>query len=166
MMKTNEYKFYMQACDHEGNPIEGAQIMDLEKDFKVEKDGVVVGQLRYKECKGLNEIGAARVYTEEYSDSDRLRVHIPDNLTHKATTVTLTLYFVGEDRYKVYDSFNTYLKESKYHIYYDSARKKKLTFFMKDEIGVGESQWFGSTPYIQVEYKLSNIFGKTEDIEI
>ena len=165
-MKTNEYKFYMQACDHEGNPIEGAQIMDLEKDFKVEKDGVVVGQLRYKECKGLNEIGAARVYTEEYSDSDRLRVHIPDNLTHKPTTVTLTLYFVGEDRYKVYDSFNTYLKESKYHIYYDSARKKKLTFFVKDEIGVGESQWFGSTPYIQVEYKLSNIFGKTEDIEI
>ena len=160
------YKFYMQECDKEGNPIEGAQIMDLEKDFKVEKDGVVVGQLRYKECKGLIEIGAARVYTEEYSDSDRLRVHIPDNLTHKPTTVTLTLYFVGEDRYKVYDSFNTYLKESKYHIYYDSARKKKLTFFVKDEIGVGESQWFGSTPYIQVEYKLSNIFGKTEDIEI
>ena len=165
-MKTNEYKFYMQACDHKGIPIEGAQIMDLEKDFKVEKDGVVVGQLRYKECKGLNEIGAARVYTEEYSDSDRLRVHIPDNLTHKPTTVTLTLYFVGEERYKVYDSFNTYLKGSKYHMYYDSARKKKLTFFVKDEIGVGESQWFGSTPYIQVEYKLSNIFGKTEDIEI
>ena len=165
-MKTNEYKFYMQATDHEGIPIEGAQIMDLEKDFKVEKDGVVVGQLRYKECKGLNEIGAARVYTEEYSDSDRLRVHIPDNLTHKPTTVTLTLYFVGEERYKVYDSFNTYLKGAKYHMYYDSARKKKLTFFVKDEIGVGESQWFGSTPYIQVEYKLSNIFGKTEDIEI
>ena len=160
------YKFYMVACDNKGNPIVGAQTMDLEKDFKVEKDGVVVGQLRYKECKGLNEIGAARVYTEEYSDSDRLRVHIPDNLTHKPTTVTLTLYFVGEDRYKVYDSFNTYLKESKYHIYYDSARKKKLTFFVKDEISVGESQWFGSTPYIQVEYKLSNIFGKTEDIEI
>ena len=159
------YKFYMVACDNKGNPIAGAQTMDLEKDFKVEKNGVVVGQLRYKECKGLNEIGAARVYTEEYSDSDRLRVHIPDNLTHKPTTVTLTLYFVGEDRYKVYDSFNTYLKESKYHIYYDSARKKKLTFFVKDEIGVGESQWFGSTPYIQVEYKLSNIFGRTFDVE-
>lgn len=165
-MKTNEYKFYMQATDSKGVALEGAQIMDLEKDFKAEKDGVVVGQLRYKECKGLNEIGAARVYTEEYSDSDRLRVHIPDNLTHKPTTVTLTLYFVGEDRYKVYDSFNTYLKGSKYHMYYDSARKKKLTFFVKDEISVGESHWFGSTPYIQVEYKLSNIFGKTEDIEI
>lgn len=155
----------MVACDNKGNPIEGVQTMDLERDFKVEKDGVVVGQLRYKECKGLNEIGAARVYTEEYSDSDRLRVHIPDNLTHKPTTVTLTLYFVGEDRYTVYDSFNAYLKGSKYHIYYDTARKKKLVFFVKDEISVGESQWFGSTPYIQVEYKLSNIFGRTFDVE-
>ena len=161
-----KYKFYMQECDKEGNPIEGAQIMDLEKDFKVEKDGFVVGQLRYKECKGLNDIGSARVYTEEYLDSDRLRVYIPDNLTHSPTTVTLTLYFVGEDRYNVYDSFNTYLKGSKYHIYYDSARKKKLAFFVKDGISVGESQWYGSTPYIQVDYKLSNIFGKTEDIEI
>lgn len=159
------YKFYMVACDNKGNPIVGAQTMDLEKDFKVEKDGVVVGQLRYKECKGLNEIGSARVYTEEYSDSDRLRVHIPDNLTHKPTTVTLTLYFVGEDRYNVYDSFNAYLKGSKYHIYYDTARKKKLVFFVKDGISVGESQWFGSTPYIQVSYKLSNIFGRTFDVE-
>ena len=159
------YKFYMVACDNKGNPIDGAQTMDLEKDFKVEKNGVVVGQLRYKECKGLNEIGAARVYTEEYSDSDRLRVYVPDNLTHKPTTVTLTLYFVGEDRYNVYDSFNAYLKGSKYHIYYDTARKKKLTFFVKDEISVKESQWYGSTPYIQVEYKLSNIFGRTFDVE-
>ena len=159
------YKFYMVACDNKGNPIVGAQTMDLEKDFKVEKNGVVVGQLRYKECKGLNEIGAARVYTEEYSDSDRLRVHIPDNLTHKPTAVTLTLYFVGEDRYTVYDSFNAYLKGSKYHIYYDTARKKKLIFFVKDGISVGEIQWFGSTPYIQVSYKLSNIFGRTFDVE-
>ena len=159
------YKFYMVACDNKGNPIVGAQTMDLEKDFKVEKDGVVVGQLRYKECKGLHDIGSARVYTEEYSDSNRLRVHIPDKLTHKPTTVTLTLYFIGEDRYNVYDSFNTYLKGSKYHIYYDTARKKKLTFFVKDGISVGESQWFGSTPYIQVDYKLSNIFGRTFDVE-
>ena len=159
------YKFYMVACDNKGNPIVGAQTMDLEKDFKVEKNGVVVGQLRYKECKGLNEIGAARVYTEEYSDSDRLRVYVPDNLTHKPTTVTLTLYFVGEDRYTVYGSFNAYLKGSKYHIYYDTARKKKLVFFVKDGISVGESQWFGSIPYIQVDYKLSNIFGRTFDVE-
>ena len=158
------YKFYMVACDNKGMPIKGAPTMDLERDFKVEKDGVVVGQLRYKECKGLNEIGEARVYTEEYSDSDRLRVHIPDNLTHKPTTVTLTLYFIGEDRYTVYDSFNVYLKGSKYHIYYDTARKKKLVFFVKDGISVEESQWLGSTPYIQVAYKLSNIFGRTFDV--
>lgn len=151
------YKFYMVACDNKGEPIKGARTMDLERDF----DG-----LKYSSIEGIETIGEAKnIYSESYSDSDRLRVYVPDNLTHKPTTVTLTLYFVGKNRYNVYDSFNTYLKESKYHIYYDSARKKKLTFFVKDEIGVGESQWFGSTPYIRVEYKLSNIFGRTFDVE-
>ena len=151
------YKFYMVACDNKGNPIDGAQTMDLEKDFN---------GLKYSSMEGIETIGAAKnIYSESYSDSDRLRVYVPDNLTHKPTTVTLTLYFVGENRYNVYDSFNTYLKGSKYHIYYDTARKKKLIFFVKDGISVGESQWFGSTPYIQVEYKLSNIFGRTFDVE-
>ena len=150
------YKFYMVACDNKGVPITGARTMDLERDF----DG-----LKYSSMEGIETIGAAKnIYSESYSDSDRLRVYVPDNLTHKPTTVTLTLYFVGENRYNVYDSFNAYLKGSKYHIYYDTARKKKLVFFVKDGISVGESQWYGSTPYIQVEYKLSNIFGRTFDV--
>ena len=150
------YKFYMVACDNKGMPIKGAQTMDLERDF----DG-----LKYSSMEGIETIGAAKnIYSESYSDSDRLRVYVPDNLTHNPTTVTLTLYFVGENRYNVYDSFNAYLKGSKYHIYYDTARKKKLIFFVKDEISVKESQWYGSTPYIQVEYKLSNIFGRTFDV--
>jgi hypothetical protein len=152
----SEYKFYMQECDKEGNILVGTSPKDLEVDF---------AGLRYKECKGLNTIGAANVYTESYADSNRLRVHVPSNLTNKATTVTLSLYFIGEDRYKVYDAFNEYLRNSPYHIYYDTARKKRFAFFVKEEISPSVSQWYGSTPYIEVSYKLSNIFGRTFDVE-
>lgn len=152
----SEYKFYMQECDKEGNILAESEPKSLEEHFK---------GLRYKSCKGLNTIGAANVYTESYADSERLRVHVPSNLTNKATTVTLSLYFVGEDRYKAYDSFNEYLRESPYHIYYDTARKKRFAFFVKEEISPSTSQWYGSTPYIEVSYKLSNIFGRTFDVE-
>lgn len=154
---TSIYKFYMQACDKTGNILAGAPKKDLEADFE---------GLRYKECTGLNDIGNPNVYTEEFADSNRLRVYIPENVTHKPTTVTLTLYFVGNNRYKTYDAFNNYLKSSKFFIYYDTARKKKLTFFLKESITVNSSLWYGDMPYIEVQYKLSNIFGKTEDIDV
>ena len=160
-MSEANYKFYVQPCDKYGVVIEGSSKKSIEEDFNVEE-----GQVRYKECKGLNTIGGANIYSESYADSERLRVYVPSNLTHKPTTVTLTLYFIGENRYKCYDAFNTYLKSSPYHTYYDTARKKKLVFFVKDEIATNASQWYGSHPYLEVSYKLSNIFGKTEDIEI
>lgn len=146
----------MQECDERGNVLADTSAKDLEVDF--------VG-LRYKECKGLDTIGAANVYTESYADSPRLRVHVPSNLTHKPTTVTLTLYFIGEERYASYKAFNAYLKASPFHVYYDTARKKKLVFYVKDEIATDKSQWYGSHPYIEVSYKLSNIFGMTFDVE-
>lgn len=152
----SEYKFYMQECDKEGNILVGSEPKSLEEAFQ---------GLRYKECKGLDTIGAANVYTESYADSDRLRVHVPRSLTHKPTTVTLTLYFIGERRYEGYNAFNAYLKGSPFHIYYDTARKKKLVFYVKDEIATDKSQWHGSHPYIEVSYKLSNIFGRTFDVE-
>lgn len=151
----SEYKFYMQECDERGNVLADTRAKDLEVDF--------VG-LRYKECKGLDTIGAANVYAESYADSERLRVHVPSKLTHKPTTVTLTLYFIGDERYAVHDAFNDYLKASPFHVYHDTARNKKLVFYVKDEITTGKSQWYGNHPYIEVSYKLSNIFGRTFDV--
>lgn len=146
----------MQAVDKNGEPLAGAPLKDLEKDFY---------GLKYKECKGLETIGEANnIYTESFADSDKLRTYVPSVITHKPTSVTLSLYFTGEDRYKVYDAFNTYLKSASYFMYYDTARYMKLVFFVKDGISVSDSKWNGSTPYIQVDYKLSNIFGKTENI--
>ena len=89
-MKTNEYKFYMQATDSKGVALEGAPIKDLEVDFE---------GLRYLKATGLNDIGEARVYTETFADSDRTRVYIPSEVTHKQTTVTLSLVFIGKKRH-------------------------------------------------------------------
>ena len=50
------YKFYMVACDNKGNPIVGAQTMDLEKDFE---------GLKYSSMEGIETIGAAKnIYSE------------------------------------------------------------------------------------------------------
>lgn len=153
---SSTYKFYMQAVDKNGQPLSGAPLKDLEVDF--------LG-LKYRECKGLETIGAPQnIYTESYADSDKLRTYVPLVITNKPTTVTLSLYFTGEDRYKSYDEFNAYLRSSSYFMYYDTARYRKLVFFVKNEISVSDTRWYGSMPYIEVNYKLSNIFGKTENI--
>ena len=150
------YKFYMVACDNKGNPIVGAQTMDLEKDFE---------GLKYSSMDGIETIGAAKnIYSESYSDSDRLRVYVPSEVKHKETEITFTVYFTGKDRYKVYDAFNAYITKG-FHRYRDTARNKWFAFYIKSELKPAESMWCGSTPYLKMEYKLSNIFGRTFDVE-
>lgn len=109
MSNEHGYKFFLQECDKKGEVLDGTTPKNIEEDFNMEDNS---GLVKYKECKGLNTTGSANIYTEQYADSDRLRVHVPEKLTHKQTTVTLTLYFIGENRYKCYDEFNAYLKES------------------------------------------------------
>lgn len=145
----------MVACDNKGNPIVGAQTMDLEKDFK---------GMKYSSMEGIETIGAAKnIYSESYSDSDRLRVYVPTEVKHKETEITLTVYFTGKDRYKVYDEFNAYITKG-FHRYRDTARNKWFAFYIKSELKPAESMWYGSTPYLKMEYKLSNIFGRTFDV--
>lgn len=150
------YKFYMVACDNKGNPIVGAQTMDLEKDFE---------GLKYSSMEGIETIGAAKnIYSESYSDSDRLRVYVPTEVKHKETEITFTVYFTGKNRHKTYDAFNAYITKG-FHRYHDSARNKWFAFYIKSELKPAESMWYGSTPYLKMEYKLSNIFGRTFDVE-
>ena len=149
------YKFYMVACDNKGNPIVGAQTMDLEKDFE---------GLKYSSMEGIETIGASKnIYSESYSDSDRLRVYVPAEVKHKETEITLTVYFTGANRFKTYDAFNAYIKEG-FHRYSDTARKKWFAFYVKSELKPAESMLYGSAPYLKMEYKLSNIFGRTFDV--
>lgn len=136
----------MQRIDIPGQPIK-----NLEKDFP---------GLRYSKCDGLNDIGESVVYEESYPESDSVRLFIPDNPINKQTIINLTLYFVGDSRQKVKDDFDDYIRKG-IHKYWDTARKKEFTFYVKDKITPSEERSYGGIPYIEVTYKLSNINGKT-----
>lgn len=165
-MSEKEYNFYMQACDIDGNKItlpEGYQGEDkflLENEIELED---YFKGLLYIKCVGLNSIGKVKnIYTETYSDADRLRVFMPKEVKNEETVVTLTLVFQGENRNEVRDSFNDYIRQG-FHKYWDTARNKEFVFFIKDELPIGEEMWYGSTPYLQCDYKLQNVKGKTKN---
>ena len=155
-MSEYGYEFYMQECDSKGEILAGSSRKSLERDFQ---------GLRYSRIDGIEAFGAPKnVYSESYADADRLRVYAPKDVKHKETTVTLTLYFLGEKRFEVLDAFNAYIKGG-FHRYWDTARNKWFAFYIKDELKPAEAQWYGSTPYLRMEYKLTNIFGRTFDVE-
>lgn len=153
----SEYKFYMQACNHKGELISGSAEMDLENESSF-------AGLRYSKVEGLNKIGKPRIYTEKYSDSDRLRVHIPNELTNEPTTVKFTFFFTGDRRYESYKNFVEYVRVG-FKRYYDTARRKYLYFCVNSEIAPASEMWYGSTPYLELQLTVQNIFGKTFDVE-
>lgn len=160
-MSALGYEFFMQECDKVGNVLDGSVAINLEVDLKMEGGTCV----RYSKIDGIEALGAPKnVYSESYADADRLRVYAPTEVTHKETTVTLTLYFLGAERHKLLDAFNDYIKRG-FHRYWDTARNKWFAFYVKDELKPAESMWYGATPYLRMEYKLTNIFGRTFDVE-
>lgn len=154
-MSEHEYDFFMQECNAKGELLAGTK-KNLEQDF----DG-----LRYSKIDGIEAVGTPKnVYSESYADADRLRVHAPKEIKHKETVVTLTLYFFGENRFEILDAFNNYIKGG-FHRYWDTARNKWFAFYIKDELKPAEQMWYGGLPYLKMEYKMVNIFGRTFDVE-
>lgn len=145
--------FYMVECDSKGIVASDATELDLEESF----DG-----LTYMKADGLNNVGKARVYTEKFADSDRLRVYLPETPLREQTTVTLSFVFVGENRYNSYQQFVDYVS-SGFHRYRDNARNKYLYFYVEAEIKPAKELMYGGTPYITLDLQVKNIFGQTFD---
>lgn len=143
-MATNKYEFYFSK-DNESNYI------SIEKEFN---------GLLYMKCSGLEEVGKPKnKYTENYADSDTLRVYEPDFITHEPTDVVFTLLFIGEDRKSTYDSFYNYVKHGKFY-YYDTARFKKAYLTLLEAVKPSEDEYKGGTPYMQADFKFKNMWGK------
>lgn len=143
----------MQKCDRQGNVIDGT-LKDLEVDFE---------GLRYSKLTGLNTYGKPlNIYTEVYSEMNGIRVYIPEESTCSNYNLTLTLYFFGENRQKVFDDFNEFIRHG-YTKYWDTARNKELVFIINSEIKPNNENWYRGTPYFGVNYTLVNINGKTND---
>ena len=155
---TSTYKFYMQECSNKGAILAGSQERDLENDSEFEG-------LKYSKAEGLDKVGKPRVYTETFKDSDRLRVHIPENITNDPTTVKFTFFFTGENRRTSYKNFVDFVIGG-YRVYHDTARGKYLYFFVNSEIAPAKELWYGSTPYLELQLTVQNIFGRTFDAPI
>lgn len=154
----SDVKFYMQECDKNGLLIE-----DTLKDLEVDFEG-----LRYIQAKGISDIGKVKnIYTETYSDSEKLRVWHPseagESVTHEATTITLELIFVGENRREVYESFNEFIYGG-YRVFWDTLRRRKFVFVVMDSTEPTEDVLKGGLHYMRCSWKLQNLKGKTETI--
>lgn len=148
-----KYNFYMQKCRKDGMPI-GTE-KNLEKDFN---------GLKYAKCVGLDAFGKPQnIYSEVYSESNGVRTYIPDAVTNASTTITLSLYFFGENRQATYDAFNEFIRNG-YTKYWDDARNKGFVFIVDKEIKVKEENWYRGMPYLAVDYSLTNIQGKTTNV--
>lgn len=154
-MSDHGYNFYMQKCNSEGVVSSDDTAKDLEKDF--------VG-MRYAKCEGINDYGKPRVYTESYADSDKLRTYVPDDLTNDATKIKFTFYFTGDKRQETYHEFVNWVRKG-YTLYWDTARNRKFTFIIVDEIKPATEQWHGGTPYLELQLTVQNLKGKTEIVE-
>lgn len=157
MVQASEYKFYMQEVKRTDNGYEldpDTKPKDIEADFH--------GCIRYSKAEGINTIGKPRVYTETYSDSDRLRVYVPANVTNDATKVVFTFYFFGDNRFKAYNEFNEYIRNG-IHRYWDTARNRYFDFIVADEIKIGNERFYGLMPYFEVKYTVQNLNGCTFD---
>ena len=144
----SEYTHYIQK--------EGEEVKNLE---------TVFGNIRYMKCEGLNTKGKRKnVYTENFSDSDNLRVWMGEDVAREATKITLTLCFIGEegDRKNAFDSLYNYIKNKKFY-YWDTARLKKVCCVLVDEFKPIEEKWYGSTPYMTASISLQNLWGESKD---
>lgn len=143
-MITNP-KFYMQEI---AKP-DTKPIKDLEVDFS---------GMKYLSCKGLSSKGKSRVYTEQYADSNGIRVYIPTTLTVDTVDIEFEFVFVGDNRRDVFDTFYEYVKGRRLR-YWDNVRNRQVEMYLSDKVEPSEDILLGSTPYIKATFKFTNING-------
>ena len=145
-------KFYMQVFGKETVQ----PIIDLEDFYK---------GMYFAKVSGLSDKGKPKnIYTEEYADSDALRVHLPETVYREATKIVLSLVFVGENRRDIYDSFYNYVNGEKLY-YWDSARNRKASMVLEEPIEIDEDILVGSQPYIVVDFRFRNLYGECEKVD-
>lgn len=147
-----KYNFYMQKADINGQP--SGSVKNIQEDFP---------GLKYILCDGLSDIGEVKnIYTEEYAESDGLRVYHPSDrgftVAHAATDVELVVAFTGDDRRDVYESFVSFI-ESGRTLYWDNARNRQVLLLFNASSEPEEDTLKGGDKYIKVSFKFKNVWG-------
>lgn len=147
-----KYNCYMRRIDIANQPEK-----NLERDF----DGLI-----YKEFSGLDSYGKIKsVYTEEFAETDELQIYQNPTPIRENPDLTFTCVFIGDNRRKTYHSFVDYISRGKIQ-YWDDIRNRKVTFILIEAVEPSEDKLYGDTPYIIASFKLKNIKGQTEALEI
>lgn len=151
---SKDYYYYIQEVDKDSQTLIGEPI-EIENHFK---------GLLYSKCTGMDDYGKAKnIYTETYADSDKVRTYIPTEIAREATKAKLTLYFVGKNRQKVYHDFVAFIT-GKRMCFWDTKRRKRMYFYFQNKSTIGDEEFVGSTPYMQADFELQNIYGCTFDV--
>ena len=147
-----DYNCYMRRVDIASQPE-----LNLEEHF--------VG-LKYKEFSGLDSYGKIKsVYTEEFDETDELQIYQNPNPIRENKDMTFTCLFTGNNRRKTYHSFVDFISKGKIQ-YWDDIRNRKVTFILIEAVEPSDDKLYGGTPYIMASFKLKNIKGQTEALEI
>lgn len=153
MARSSQYHHYIQRID-----IGGQSPIDIE-------DWDNCPGLRYMKSDGIFDIGKSKnIYTEEYADSDRLRVYLPpdNNYTHESTTISMTFLVIGDAETRQ-TTIENFLEEitTGVHRYWDDARNREFDFIVSDDVKISEERWHGSQPYAEITIPMKNLNGKT-----
>ena len=158
-MADTKVNFYIQR--------EGGYEYDLETSWKMTVPDINEPPcgILYSKCDGLFDKGKrVDIHTETYADSDEMRVWIGEKILREPTTITLSLYFTGRHKGEVFDSFMSFLENSKLY-YWDTSRLKKAYMILKDAVTVKEDVHKGSIPYMLVDFKFQNLWGECKNCD-
>lgn len=129
--------------------------LDIEKRFQ---------GMKYSQCDGLLDKGKRKnIQIESYADSNELRVWQGNVVLREATTITFSMYFIGDDRQAKYEAFTEYVSNGKIY-YWDNKRKKQAYLVYSEALQPNEDVYKGSTPYILAEFKFKNMWGECKDM--
>lgn len=121
--------------------------------------------LKYYQSKGLSNKGEPKnIYYEEYADSERVRVYIPETVCLESTDITLTLYFKGENRRDVFDTFYAYIENGKI-LFWDDVRKRKVLMVLNGEVSLSDDIFIGSDVYMSADFTFKNLYGRSFGLE-
>lgn len=116
----------------------------------------------YSKCTGLSDKGKVKnIYTETYSESDETRVYKGDLATREPISCTMTLLFLGDERRKNYDKFVNELSNGIWY-YWDTERKRKIKFFLQEQVAIKEDNYKGSIDYLEIDLKLQCVWGESK----
>jgi hypothetical protein len=129
-------------------------VYDLEEHFE---------GLLYSKCTGLYDKGKRKdIYVEKFVEEEKEKVWFGSEVKHEPTKLKMSLYFTGENRHKVYDDFYNTIKNGVCE-YWDTKRLKKAFFYLENAYAPNTDSYNGSTPYIECNFELNNMYGQCFD---